>query len=68
MGFFGSIEGWIQHHLKRPGRRISSIDEMEQVLTTEAARATKMDPAVEYIVVRCEREQKPSICLGFART
>ena len=59
-GLFGSIEGWIQHHLKRPGRRISSIDEMEQVLKTEAARATKMDPAVEYIVVRCEREQKPA--------
>ncbi|CAE7251830.1 unnamed protein product [Symbiodinium sp. CCMP2592] len=59
-GLFSRIEGWIQHHLKRPGRRISNIDEMEQVLKNEAARATKMDPAMEYIVVRWEPEQKPA--------
>ena len=55
MGFWA-----VQHHLKIPGRRISNIDEMEQVLKTEAARATQMDPAEEYIVVRWEPEQKPA--------
>ena len=45
-----------------PGRRISNIDDMEQVLKTAASRTTQMDPAEEYIVVRWEPEQKPASC------
>eukprot|EP00435_Cladocopium_sp_Y103_P063982 s508_g25.t1 len=58
-GLFGQVEGWLKNYLKKPGRQISTIDDMESVLRSEAARATKLDATMQYIVVRWEAEHKP---------
>ena len=59
-GLFGQIEGWIKKYLQKPGSRIATLDEMEQVLRDEATRATKLDAANPYIVLRWEPEMKPT--------
>ena len=59
-GLFGAIEGWLANYLKKPGSRIASIGEMESVLRAEANGAMSLDPAVQFVVVRWEPEQKPA--------
>lgn len=58
-GLFGEVEGWLSDFLKKPGNRITTVDDMEQVLCSCARKADRLSACNQYLVVRWEPERKP---------